>query len=131
MFGVAKPKPVPIPTYLLFTVRDASTVAASFNLPAPVSTYLQDRFGMSKSSADFTAQMTCPAGVQFLSTPLHLLGLDLYNKPQNTPSGRTKFIVGAYTPSVIARICRIGPAFGIGGVGNTAFRKYFRGLAGC
>ena len=57
MFGVAKPRPVPIPTYLLFTVRDASTVAAAFNLPPPVSAYLQDRFGMSKSSADVTAQV--------------------------------------------------------------------------
>jgi hypothetical protein len=31
-----------------------------------------------------------------------------------------------YAKSVAARIARIGPAFGLGGVGNTAFRKKFR-----
>ncbi|CAM9732678.1 unnamed protein product, partial [Choristocarpus tenellus] len=46
MFGTTTPKPVPIPTYLLFTVRDAATVGASFNLPSPVSEYMQERWGI-------------------------------------------------------------------------------------
>ncbi|CAM9732604.1 unnamed protein product [Choristocarpus tenellus] len=76
--------------------------------------------------------MVCPAAVQFLSTPLHLLGLDLYNNPKNLPAQRVSFITREYAASVTARIARIGPAFGIGGVGNTAFRKYFRStIAGC
>ena len=58
MFGTATPKAVPIPTYLLFTVRDAATVAASFNLPSPVSTYLQEKHGVSKKVADVTAQVS-------------------------------------------------------------------------
>ena len=38
------------------------TVAASFNMPSPVSKYLQERFGMAKQNADVTAQVcTSPA----------------------------------------------------------------------
>ena len=33
------------------------TVAASFNMPRPVSKYLQERFGMSQKTADVTAQV--------------------------------------------------------------------------
>lgn len=57
MFGTLKPKPVSAPTYVLFTIRDAMTVGASFNLPDPVSLYLQERLGMSKKTADVTAQV--------------------------------------------------------------------------
>lgn len=57
MFGTVKPKPVPASTYLLFTLRDSMTVGASFNLPDPVSTYLQERMGLSKRTADYTAQV--------------------------------------------------------------------------
>jgi hypothetical protein len=41
----------------------------------------QEMTSLSKGSADIIAQLFCPAAVQFLSTPLHLLGLDLYNNP--------------------------------------------------
>ncbi|CAM9755711.1 unnamed protein product, partial [Discosporangium mesarthrocarpum] len=57
MFGTMTPRPVPIPTYLLFTVRDAATVAASFNLPAPASAWMQAEWGITKGSADITAQV--------------------------------------------------------------------------
>ncbi|CAM9818601.1 unnamed protein product [Chrysoparadoxa australica] len=129
MFGTTKPKALPIATYALFTVRDAATVAASFNMPAPASQWLQDAYDMQPSKADFAAQMVCPAAVQFLSTPLHLLGLDLYNNPASTTSMRTKFILGEYVKSVGARIARIGPAFGIGGVGNRKVRDTLRTMA--
>lgn len=57
MFGTLKPKPVSASTYVLFTIRDTMTVGASFNLPDPVSIYLQKRLGMSKKTADVTAQV--------------------------------------------------------------------------
>ena len=52
-----KPKPVPVPTFLLFTARDGMTVAASFNMPGPASKYLQERLGMPQKAADVTAQV--------------------------------------------------------------------------
>ncbi|CAN0273225.1 unnamed protein product [Ascophyllum nodosum] len=128
MFATVKPRPVPLPTYLLFTARDGMTVAASFNMPSPVSKYLQERFGMAKQKADVTAQLACPASVQLLSTPLNLLGMDLYNNPNSSIMARGKFIASEYTSAMLLRVSRTGPAFGIGGVGNTAFRKYFGSL---
>ncbi|CAM9119771.1 unnamed protein product [Phaeothamnion confervicola] len=128
MFGTTAPRGLPIATYALFTVRDAGTIAASFNLPEPASAGLQASFGVDKARADFAAQMLCPAAVQFFSTPLHLLGLDLYNNPKSSAAARAAFVAREYTKSVAARIGRIGPAFGVGGVGNTAFRKHFRGV---
>ena len=125
LFGKGQPKPVPTPTYLLFVVRDSMTIGASFNAPQVMSAYMQDK-GWSESNANFTAQMVCPAAVQFLSTPLHLYGLDLYNNPSNDFPSRLSFIKAEYLKSVGGRIGRIGPAFGIGGVGNKFFRDMGR-----
>lgn len=61
MFGTTVPRPLPIPSYIMFTLRDGSTVGASFNLPAPVSLYLQENFRMTKGHADVTSQVSCPA----------------------------------------------------------------------
>ena len=126
MFGTTRPKPLPNLTYLLFTVRDAGTIAASFNFPAPASRWLQHNMSMSKPKADFAAQMACPALVQVLSTPLHLLGLDLYNNPHHSVKQKVAFVSSQYLQALGARVGRIGPAFGIGGVSNTAFRKQLR-----
>jgi hypothetical protein len=72
--------------------------------------------------ADMTAQLLSPAAIQFISTnPLHLLGLDLYNQSSNT-NHRSK----EYLKSTMARIGRIGPAFGIGGICNKKFRDKLR-----
>ncbi|KAJ3507518.1 hypothetical protein NM208_g15950 [Fusarium decemcellulare] len=68
--------------------------------------------------------------IQFISTPLHLLGLDLYNRPASGPAGavvtmrdRWDLIRRNWFISSIARICRIVPAFGVGGVVNMKVRK--------
>ncbi|KAL1914575.1 uncharacterized protein VTP21DRAFT_8200 [Calcarisporiella thermophila] len=122
MFGIVAPRPLPIPSYALFAVRDSLTVAASFNAPSITSKELQT-YGYSRETADVIAQLFCPAIIQFASTPLHLLGLDLYNRPDATSGKRLTLIGREYLKSVFARIGRIGPAFGIGGVGNLYFRR--------
>ncbi|POM67587.1 Hypothetical protein PHPALM_16384 [Phytophthora palmivora] len=81
---------------------------------------------MEKSGAATFAQLICPAAVQFLSTPLHLLGLDLYNNKGHTMTQRVSFVQREYVKSVLARVGRIGPAFGIGGGGNAYFRNTLR-----
>ena len=81
-----------------------------------------------------TAQFIAPAAVQIFSTPLHLLGLDLYNRPSGGTAGtapggpvswaeRWELIRSKWAISVVARICRIVPAFGVGGVVNTKVRQ--------
>lgn len=122
----AAKRAVPLPTFALFTVRDCLTIFASFNLPPVVSPYLDKRMGeeMKKyMSAASTAQFLTPAAVQLVSTPLHLLGLDLYNNPGATWQHRASIVVKNWAKSAFARMGRIVPAFGVGGVVNTKVRR--------
>lgn len=130
LFGsTGSKRPVPLPTFALFTVRDCMTIFASFNLPPLLAPKLEQHMSegvqkyMSSASA---AQFITPAAVQLLSTPLHLLGLDLYNRPGvgvAGPDGRAARVVRDWAKSAAARMCRIIPAFGVGGVVNTKVRK--------
>lgn len=126
MFGVIAPAAFPLSSIGLFAVRDSLTVGASFNAPKVLAKKLEDGAQVEKSKANTIAQLVCPMAVQFISTPLHLLGLDLYNNKGVAFGQRAKFVQREYLKSAFARIGRIGPAFGIGGVGNTYFRDHLR-----
>lgn len=128
MFGSPNqiPRPVPAATFALFTLRDCLTVFASFNLPPLIAPHLSRHFGeslerhMSSASA---AQFLTPAAVQLVSTPLHLLGLDLYNRENVRWQERASKVARDWAKSCFARIGRIVPAFGFGGVVNMRVRK--------
>ncbi|TWU72782.1 hypothetical protein ED733_003557 [Metarhizium rileyi] len=132
MFGPvgSVPRAVPLPSYALFTLRDCLTIFASFNIPPLLAPYIDSRLSAEfkkKISGQTAAQFIAPAAVQFLSTPLHLLGLDLYNRPNQTPAiswrGRIEVVRSNWLISSAARICRIVPAFGVGGVVNLKVRR--------
>lgn len=73
------------------------------------------------------AQFLTPAAVQIISTPLHLWGLDLYNRPGMSASERASIVVRNWAKSAVARMGRIIPAFGVGGVVNTKVRRNLMG----
>ncbi|CAK7562367.1 MAG: hypothetical protein SEPTF4163_000209 [Sporothrix epigloea] len=146
MFGPpgAIPRPVPLPSYMLFALRDCMTIFASFNIPPRLGPWLNERFGMGDASAtnallrnlsgQTIAQFAAPALTQFVSTPVHLLGLDLYNRAWQkagtangtgpaTWSDRFAAVRKISLASSVARIGRIVPAYGIGGVVNMKMRK--------
>jgi hypothetical protein len=123
---------VPGRAYILFAIRDSMTVFAAFNLPSVVSPLLplSQEFEKQFVSRDNIAQFAIPAMMQFLSTPLHLLGFDLYNRPSNAKSpvsfaNRLQLIRKNYLGSTFARMGRIIPAYGIGGVVNRDLRSRF------
>jgi hypothetical protein len=122
MYGVGQQRPVPIGSYGLFATRDSMTILASFTLPPVVSQRLLQPLGFSVVASDTLAQLITPVSMQVLSTPLHLLGLDLYNRPSQTPAQRVSFIAREYLKTTAARMSRILPAFGFGGVVNKAAR---------
>ncbi|KAK4548204.1 hypothetical protein LTR36_010073 [Oleoguttula mirabilis] len=131
MFGTVSARPVPSVTYALFAARDCLTIFASFNLPPIIAPNLPlsdtvERY-ISRASA---AQFLAPAAIQLISTPFHLLGLDLYNRNGGTPfSDRMRKVQLDWLKSSIARMCRIVPAFGFGGVINNGMRsKLMKGL---
>lgn len=123
-------RPVPLPCYALFAARDCLTIFASFNVPPLLAPYLENNtkiklpFSMSGATA---AQFAAPAAVQLISTPLHLLGLDLYNRPGETMAERWRQVRSNWGVCAAARIGRIIPAFGVGGVVNMKVRKTLMG----
>ncbi|KAK3620281.1 hypothetical protein LTR56_023495 [Elasticomyces elasticus] len=131
MFGTASARPIPPVTYALFAARDCLTIFASFNLP-PI---LAPNMPLSESAEKYisrasAAQFLAPAAIQLISTPFHLLGLDLYNRNGGTPfSDRLRKVRVDWIKSSIARMCRIVPAFGFGGVVNNGMRsRLMKGL---
>ena len=121
------PRPVPQPSYALFTLRDCMTIFASFNLPPLLGPVISGSIGqeLQKSlSGQTIAQFLAPATIQIFSTPMHLLGLDLYNRGKGITWGdRWAIIKKNWGVSAVARMCRIVPAFGIGGVVNGKVRR--------
>lgn len=125
MFGVGEPRPFPTVSLGLFATRDCMTILASFTLPSMVGRALDKQFHMGKESANNLAQLTVPCAMQFLSCPLHLYGLDKYNRPDRTLSYADRFarVKQEYLKTAFARVARILPAFGVGGVVNKYVRK--------
>lgn len=99
------------------------TILASFSLPGLISQHMQDNQSYSKTTADTISQLLTPVSMQIISTPLHLHGLDLYNRDIATTNERIKFVGQEYIKTTMARMARIFPAFGVGGVINKYVRK--------
>jgi hypothetical protein len=70
-----------MPTFFCFGMRDSLTVLASFNIAPLAAEALAESGVMSKGTATTTMQLACPIAMQWLSVPLHLLGLDMYTPP--------------------------------------------------
>jgi len=125
--------PVPRTSYLLFTLRDAITIYGCFVTPPLLAQRLNDlppTFKGNLSLETFEArtrvsQLLLPVLVQFVTTPIHLLALDLYNRQQRSlgASARMARVKRDLPQAVPTRMLRILPAFGIGGLLNTEMRR--------
>ena len=133
MFGartstVLPPRPVPRSSLALFALRDSMTIFASFNLPPLIAPLLPLSHSVEKQiSRASAAQFLAPAAIQLFSTPLHLWGLDLYNRPGVSWKARVGQVGKNWIGSSFARMCRIVPAFGVGGVVNGGVRRNLMG----
>ncbi|KAK5048276.1 hypothetical protein LTR84_005946 [Exophiala bonariae] len=141
MFGAAiKPKPVPRISYAIFTLRDVLTIYACFVCPPILSARLEelpdsvkDQLLLGKPEARARiSQLILPVMVQFVSTPIHLFALDLYNRSHAGLGFADRLArVGRDLPAAVpTRMMRILPAFGVGGVLNTEMRGALRGWVG-
>lgn len=125
MFGTGSAsQPMTFKSMGLFATRDSMTILASFSLPPVLSEKFQRDYKIEKAFADTSAQLITPCAMQIFSTPLHLLGLDIYNRQSASTNERLAFIRSEYLKTMLARIARIFPAFGIGGVVNRSVRQY-------
>jgi hypothetical protein len=125
MFGKGPMKPMSRTSLGIFAIRDSMTILASFTLPPMIAEELVNKMAFTSKNAEITAQLLAPVSMQILSTPLHILGLDLYNKSSRDVkfSERLMFIKQEYLKTLMARVSRIFPAFGIGGVLNKQLRR--------
>ncbi|KAL8677696.1 MAG: hypothetical protein Q9186_005909 [Xanthomendoza sp. 1 TL-2023] len=117
---------IPKASYAFFALRDSMTVFASFNLPALVAPMLSEEVEKVVSRAS-AAQIMAPAAMQVFTTPLHLWGLDLYNRPGVSTAERVRKVAKNWAGSTAARMGRIVPAFGFGGVINAKVRRTLMG----
>ncbi|KAJ5273597.1 hypothetical protein N7478_008722 [Penicillium angulare] len=119
---------IPLATYSAFLLRDGLTIFGSFSLPAMVSNTIPDSIASQEYLKILIAQLAIPASIQLISTPIHLFGLDVYNRPQVLPTkDRISRISRDWIGASLLRMCRIIPAFGIGGFLNTEGRLYLHG----
>ena len=134
MFGnAAVSTSIPRMTYALWITRDLLVVGSSFILPDLVSGRIAEQYNMDEKDAHRIAQFSLPVATQFIAGPLHYMGLDLYNRRLADTSSwrevivdRSKSLYRGFVPVVSARIARIAPGYGIGGVMNTQLRDSYR-----
>ena len=112
-------------SYALFALRDGLTIASSFVLKNIARDHLVSDYGMAKKHADLAASFAVPMAAQLFSTPVHILSLDFFNRPNSTFAARMSEIFKGYNSVVSGRVLRIIPAFGVGGYINDSIKESF------
>jgi hypothetical protein len=108
-----------------FTARDLVIVGASFNGPTYVAPVIQEKTGMTQDNSEMLAQLVCPGAAQIFATPLHILGLDMYNRPNLTFNERISGLLRRTLDPLAVRMCRQIYVFGVGSI---AVKKVSRAL---
>ena len=124
-FGNTDARPFPMTSFGLFLLRDVVAMASAFTIPPILGKYISDKFGLEEKTGLRIGQLTSPLLVQFVGTPLHLLGLDFYNNVGHTFSQRMKTLRSIYFSTLLLRMMRFLPAYGFGGIANIELRNYF------
>lgn len=125
IFGTTgAPKAVPMGSYGAWLVRDIGSMGVFFTLPPIVGREIALKTGNEKLGQN-AAQMGLPLIFQTIFTPLHLLGYDIYNNPNNNVSQRIQFLKKDYWKNVGMRCVRQAPPWSIGTIGNRELRTMF------
>ena len=121
MFGAASaPGPMPKSTIGFFALRDILTIGAAFTLPAQLAALFTATGAVEEKYAGETAQIVSPIAMQVACSPVHLMALHCYNVRHATVVERLMGVWRTLPQTTLARMCRMAPAFGIGGVMNTS-----------
>jgi len=75
-------------SYRLFALRDGLTIVSSFNLKHKARHVLQDEYGYTHTQAELISSFLVPMSAQLISTPLHIIALDIFDNPNATISQR-------------------------------------------
>lgn len=121
MFGAATAAgPMPKATLGLFALRDFFTIGAAFTLPKQLASLFVATGTVEEKYAGETAQLVSPVAMQVVCSPIHLMALNCFNVRHATVGQRIKEVGKVLPPTTLARMLRMAPAYGVGGVMNTA-----------
>lgn len=108
----------------IFLLRDGVTIFGSFTLAPKLSAAIPDSITSHPQAKPVISQLTVPVLTQFVATPLHLLGLDLYMRQHAVPLVDRVVQSQRYLASTtLVRCIRILPAFGFGCLANLELRS--------
>lgn len=120
--------PLPLLSRVLSTTGALFTVYAQF---VQRHSWEQEmiRLGMNPTLATFFSSATISMAAQLISTPLHLLAMDLSLYPERTIRQRLVPLLCAYPAVCAGRMLRVLPAFGGGGYVNEQGKRWkFEGM---
>jgi len=129
LYGTKAAAKVPLGSYGAWLGRDIISMAFIFTLPPIVGKHIAEYTGNEKNGY-YVSQFCLPLLMQTFTTPIHLLGYDIYNNPSNTVSQRIAFMGKDYFSNVGVRMIRMCPPWSIGTIGNTTLRNTFHGTSG-
>jgi len=109
---------VPMTTYGTFLFRDSLIIGAGFILPSLVAGVIKSNTDLDPQTAGLIAQLATPCAMQLVITPIHLLGLNLYNVPSATTAQRFRAVSSMYPEATGVRMLRFLWAYGVGGLVN-------------
>merc|ERR1719181_1838114 len=95
----------PMGSYGAWLSRDLISMGVIFTLPPIVAKSIAQTTGNEKQ-AYYAAQFGLPLVLQTVTTPLHLLGYEIYNNPNGTVADRIKFLQKDYFKNVGLRMVR-------------------------
>jgi hypothetical protein len=110
----------PLKSKFLLAIRDIMTINACFIWKKDLINYL-DKYIMHNKS-EIISSIILPSTIQIISTPIHILAIDIYEKPYSNAIERLKNIKLCYKNVLFGRILRSIPAFGIGSFINDMLR---------
>jgi hypothetical protein len=125
LFGATLPVGVPTGSYLAWLSRDVISMGVVFTLPPIVGKQVSGVVG-SERAGTLAAQFGLPLVMQFVTTPMHLLGYEIYNNPNGTVADRIEFLKKDYLKNVGMRMVRMVPPWSVGVSGNREIRAYLR-----
>jgi len=100
-------------------------VGASFNGPPILAPVLQEKTGWTQETSEMVAQLACPGLAQIFATPLHIMGLDMYNRPTVSWSEHCKGLVRRSLDPLGVRMCRQIYVFGVGSIAVKKMSRLF------
>ncbi|KGQ03294.1 putative membrane protein [Beauveria bassiana D1-5] len=123
---VVRARRLPTQAAVVFLVRDGLTIFGGFCLPNSLTGAIAGQHrSLSTTTQIVLAQLMAPPLVQIVATPIHLHGVGLCAGTRNI---RQPFNARAILPATVARCLRVIPAYSVGCLANTEFRRVYGSL---